>query len=87
RLVYDIQFYLYTISKKVSSKEDYLEVYPDMIAFGDGEFSTGGYAPHFVEDWITDRLSQDEIVTNPTGTLEFSDEFLQEFMRKVNDLK
>jgi len=79
QLVYDIQFYLYTTSKLVRSEEAFLKVYPDMIALGGGEFTTGGYGPDFVESWITQHLSKGEIITTPEGTLAFSDEFLQAF--------
>ncbi len=49
-----------------------------MVAFGDGEFTTRGYAPGFVENWLTERLSQGEIVAASTGSLEFSDKFKAE---------
>ncbi|MGO8745479.1 MAG: SMI1/KNR4 family protein [Thermoguttaceae bacterium] len=82
-LVYDLLFYLYTMSNKVTDKEEFLKVYPNMIAFGDGEFTIGGYGPGFIENWITNRLKQGEIVTGPSGGLVFNDEFLQEFIGRL----
>lgn len=82
-LVYDLLFYLYTMSNKVTDKAEYLEVYEVMVAFGDGEFTTGGYGPDFIEDWITNRLKHGEIVMGPSGGLVFSDKFLGEFNQKI----
>ena len=82
-LVYDVLFYLYTKSNPLNNKDSYLKIYPDLIAFGDGEFTTGGYAPGFIQDWITDRISQGKIVTNDSGLMVFSSGFVQEFKRAV----
>ena len=84
-LVYDIQFFLFTHSKEVRSEEEYLEAYQDMIAFGDGELSTRGYAPGFVENWMADRIEKRRIVKSAAGTLEFSDAYAQEFKRMIGD--
>jgi hypothetical protein len=82
-LVYDILFYLYSASNDVGTKGDYLAAYPDMLAFGNGEFSTGGYAPDFVDEWFTHRLSSGSIVTMPTGKLGFSLEFRPSFLQRI----
>ena len=82
-LVYDIQFYLYTLSNKIISKDEYLKVYPGMIAFGGSDFSTGGYGPDFVKNWINNRLKQGEIVTGQSSGLVFSDEFLSVFHQRL----
>ena len=82
-LVYDLLFYLYTVSNKLTSRDEYLKIYPSMIAFGDGEFTTGGYGPDFVKDWITKRLKQGEIIKGPSGELVFSEKFLNEFHRTI----
>lgn len=82
-LVYDVLFYLYTMSNDITNEDDYLKAYPDMIALGDGEFSTGGYAPDFIQDWITNRISQGKVVTNSSGSLVFSNDFLQELKHKL----
>lgn len=53
-LLYDIQFWLYTNAYPDTPEEAYLQEYEKMIAFGD-EFSTEGYAPDFVRDWLAAR--------------------------------
>lgn len=82
-LVYDVLFYLYTMSNDLTDKDDYLKAYPDMIALGDGTFGTGGYAPDFILDWITNRILQGQVVTNSSGSLVFSNDFLQELKHKL----
>lgn len=39
------------------SEQTYLKEYPGMLTFGDG-FTTGGYAPGFVEDWLKNRKKE-----------------------------
>ena len=51
-LLYDILFDLHTVHHGATTWEAYLEAYRSFIAFGDGELTTGGYAPGFVEDWF-----------------------------------
>lgn len=69
-LTYDLQFWLYTKSYPQTTRDKYLGVYEQMIAFG-GEFSTGGYAPGFITDWLDNRLRQGLIVEND-GTLQLT---------------
>ena len=52
--LYDIQFWLYVNASPGVSEEDYLKEYSRMLTC-DGDFSTGGYAPGFVEDWLKNR--------------------------------
>ncbi len=52
--LYDIQFWLYENAHPGVTEQGYLKDYPNMITFG-GSFSTGGYAPSFVEDWLESR--------------------------------
>jgi predicted DNA-binding WGR domain protein len=73
RLVYDIQFYLYSSVEEVRDAKQYLEVYEGMIALGGGgDFSTMGYAPGFVEAWLKERIAREEIVASSAGGLVFS---------------
>ena len=74
-LVYDIQFYLYARNKKVRSTSQYLEDYPKMIAFSNGDISTHGYASGFVEDWIHERIRKKQIIKNFFGSLKMSKSF------------
>jgi formylmethanofuran dehydrogenase subunit B len=86
-LVYDIQFYLYSNSRKVSSVEKYLEEYPNMIAFGDGEITSSGYAPGFIEDWMNDRLSNKAIAAKFFKGMKFSKEYETELLDRLNEYK
>lgn len=85
-LMYDLQFWLYTNKNKVKSKEDYLEIYPKMIACGDGEFGTGGYAPDFVKEWMESRMSQGLIIEKMEG-LCFSEECDLKLKKKLLEYK
>lgn len=67
-LLYDIQHWLYTRSYPDTTREAYLEAYPEIIVFAKG-FSTGGYAPGFITDWLDRRLQE--------GRLEMADGFVR----------
>lgn len=70
-LLYDIQFWLYETACPGVTKEAYWEVYPRIIATAGG-FSTRGYAPSFLEDWMKRRKRAGEIQKNH-GAISFSD--------------
>jgi hypothetical protein len=72
-LLYDVQFLLYSQAQPVTSKAAYLAAYPSIIALADGEFSTGGYAPGFIEDWFDKRLAEGKIVADSSGHLAFTE--------------
>jgi hypothetical protein len=72
-LVYDILFDLFAAAHAVHAPETFLDAYPDLIAFGDGEVSTGGYAPQFLTDWMKARVAGGAIVHQGHG-LTLSDE-------------
>ncbi|MEK3718283.1 Imm51 family immunity protein [Paenibacillus sp. FSL R7-0333] len=82
-LMYDLQFWLYTSAYPNTSRDQYLEVYSTMIAFG-GEFSTGGYAPGFISDWLDERIRQGRIVETE-GTLRFTDEAKEQLLQKLKE--
>lgn len=60
--LYDIQFWLYENAHPGVTEQEYLEDYPHMIALG-GSFSTGGYAPSFVKNWLESRKKEGIIQT------------------------
>ncbi len=66
-LLYDLQFWLYQHHHRIDKRQQYLDAYPAMIAFGDRGFSTGGYSPDFVEDWFKARLNAQELVESKHG--------------------
>ncbi len=55
-LVYDALFHLYASSPRTKDPANFVEAYPDLLAFGDGEITTGGYAPSFIESWWENRV-------------------------------
>ena len=71
-LLYDIQFWLYSNAHPQVTQTEYLKAYESMIAFG-GQFSTGGYAPGFIEDWLAARIGQGMIVEH-NGTLALTEQ-------------
>ncbi len=83
-LMYDLQFLLYSQSRPVSSRERYLadDAYPAIIALSGGRFSTGGYAPGFVEDWWDEARRQGRIVETGEG-LRFTPVAAQEVLDNV----
>jgi hypothetical protein len=82
-LTYDIQFYLFSKYRPVQSKEQYLKDYPTMIAFGNREISTGGYAPGFIESWFDERISKNEITEHTDTTLRFSIDYEKDLLNKI----
>ncbi|MFD0715762.1 Imm51 family immunity protein [Paenibacillus sp. GCM10027626] len=81
-LMYDVQFWLYTVSYPEVTREQYLEEYKNIIVFGQ-EFSTGGYAPAFISDWLDDRLRQGKIVENG-GVLSFTASAAADLIDRLN---
>jgi len=59
--LYDIQFWLYENARLGVTEQAYLKEFPNIIVCG-GDFSTGGYAPSFVEDWLKARKKAGVIV-------------------------
>ncbi len=82
-LMYDLQFWLYSFSYPGPYRGQYLEVYSRMIAFG-GEFSTGGYAPEFITDWLDARIKQGRIVVNDSGVLAMSEAAVKELLAQLD---
>ncbi len=71
-LVYDLQFLLYTGTYAVRDDQKYLdEAYSEIIAFGNGTFTTGGYAPELVEEWMVQRIGKRLITEDASGILHF----------------
>ncbi|HYH14515.1 MAG TPA: SMI1/KNR4 family protein [Flavisolibacter sp.] len=82
-LLYDIQFYLFTKNRNVRSKQAYLKSYPQMIAFGNNEIATGGYAEDFVSDWFDKRVLNKQIVKSYFSGFSFSKQFEQKVLEVV----
>lgn len=66
-LLYDVQFWVYQHRHRVERRQQYLDVYSGMVAFGGKGFSTGGYAPGFVEDWFKARVAAGQLIDTDQG--------------------
>jgi hypothetical protein len=84
-LLYDIQFLLYASANQIKSEQQYLQAYPEMIAFGDGEVSTGGYTPDFVNDWLAKRRADGDIVADAAGRLAFNKSFVKALEKRLGE--
>jgi hypothetical protein len=82
-LLYDILFYLYSTSHPETNEQRYLSAYPNMIVFGDGEVTTGGYAPGFIKDWLDKRRADGDIVADAAGRLRFTGSFVEALKAKL----
>lgn len=81
-LAYDIQFYLLSINKPIKSREQFAKEYPPMVAMGNNEISTGGYADFFL-DWFDDRIKSKHISKKLFGGLAFKDEYKQQLFEEI----
>ncbi|MEZ4317226.1 MAG: SMI1/KNR4 family protein [Myxococcota bacterium] len=63
---------LHATARPVRSSDAFLESYRDLLAFGDGQITTRGYAPGFIEDWMKARRASAKIVER-NGTLVLSE--------------
>ncbi|WP_312932977.1 SMI1/KNR4 family protein [Pseudomonas sp.] len=66
-LLYDVQFWVYQHRHRLDSRQQYLDAYSPMIAFGGRGFSTGGYAPGFIEDWFNARMEAGALIDTDQG--------------------
>lgn len=81
-LVYDIQFYLLTLNKKIKTKKEFISEYVPMIAMGDNEITTSGYA-NFFEDWFDERVRNKEIIKGLFNGLHFSNDYKKELSERI----
>lgn len=81
-LMYDIQFWLYSKNNSNITSDDYLKAYSSIIAFGDKEFKTGGYAPAFIKDWLDGRITNEKIICN-NGFITFTAEAKKELIEQI----
>lgn len=79
-LLYDIQFWLYTNVYPNTTEEQYLDNYEKMIACG-GDFSTGGYAPIFIKEWLKQRKNEGTIVKK-NGVLSLTEDAKNLLLKK-----
>lgn len=60
-IMYDLEYLLYSFAFPKASVKQYLHDYPLILA-EDGEFSTNGYAPAFVADWMESRVAEGKLI-------------------------
>lgn len=81
-LAYDIQFYLLSINKKIKTKQEFIENYTPMVATGNNEISTGGYATFF-EKWFDKRLENRHIKKSLFSGFVFTDNYKKELFNMI----
>src|SRR5690606_5349483 len=84
-LAYDIQFYLLTANHKITSWEKFIERYPQLVADGNNEITTQGYAKGVVEDWFDERLQSKAITKGLWSGYKFSEKYRKEWLQKVKE--
>lgn len=82
-VMYDVQFWLYTRSYPDTSRDQYVSVYQNIIAFG-GEFGLGGYGPSFITDWLDHRIKEGRIAQDH-GIIRFTDSYTEEVINKLKE--
>jgi hypothetical protein len=58
-----------------------------MLAMGNGEITTGGYGPDFLNDWIRKRKKNRDIITDSAGYLAFSEPYVQSLHARLKELE
>lgn len=81
-IAYDIQFYLLSINKSIKNREQFQKEYPAMVALGNNEISTGGYADFFLE-WFDQKINLEQIKKRLFGGLTFTDGYKQQLFEKI----
>jgi len=81
-LAYDIQFYLLSINKSIKTKDEFKKKYPAMVATGNNQISTGGYA-NFFEDWFDNRIKSKQITKKLFGGLKFTENFKKQLIDRI----
>ncbi|SFM36570.1 SMI1 / KNR4 family (SUKH-1) [Pelosinus propionicus DSM 13327] len=82
-LMYDLQFWLYTKFQPSIDRERYLKDYEMILVFS-GEFSTGGYAPSFITDWLNDRVGKGMIIET-SETIRFTETAKEQLLNRLNE--
>lgn len=81
-LAYDIQFYLLSINKSIKTREQFEKEYPPMVAIGNNEITTGGYATFFL-DWFDQKINLKQITKTIFGGLTFADNYKRQLFERI----
>ena len=89
-LMYDLQYMLYTFAFPKASVKQYLHDYPLILA-EDGEFTTNGYAPAFVADWMEARVKEGKLIqagimTGQKNCLVFTTETMEQIVNQCKEI-
>ncbi|RUS66542.1 hypothetical protein CUZ56_01822 [Saezia sanguinis] len=82
-LLYGLQFWLYTKAHPHTTQEQFLQAYPGIIALASG-FSTGGYAPDFISEWLHGHIEQGQIQPNSSMHLAFTPQAASALIAQFN---
>ena len=80
-LMYDVQYLLFTHANKIKDNKEYIAKYEKIIAM-DGEFSTNGYAPNFITDWLKIRIDNKEII-QMDGFYQFENTYKEKMINQI----
>lgn len=85
-LAYDIQFYLLSINKSIKTREQFEKEYPPMVAIGNNDITTGGYATFFL-DWFDQKISLKQITKKIFGGLVFTDNYKRQLFERIKQFE
>jgi hypothetical protein len=81
-LAYDVQFYLLSINKSIKTRQQFEKEYPPMVAIGNNEITTGGYATFFL-DWFDQKINLKQITKKIFGGLTFTDNYKRQLFERI----
>lgn len=81
-LAYDIQFYLLSVSKNIETREQFEKEYPPMVAMGNNDITTGGYATFFL-DWFDQKINLKQITKKLFGGFTFTDDYKRQLFEQI----
>lgn len=85
-LVYDVVFLLYTTSHALNGPEAFLDPYRDLIASGDGTFTTAGFSPSFITEYVEARTASGILLETGDRGLKFREYYRAELKRKITSI-
>lgn len=81
-LAYDVQFYLLSINKWIVSKSMFVKEYPKMVAMGNRDINTKGYADFF-SAWFDKRVREGQIKRSLFTGYQFSETYKKELFEQL----
>lgn len=67
---------------KISTKEQFVEDYPVLVALAYNEISTQGYSYFFIE-WFDIRVKNTEIISSAEAGFQFSEEYENQILKSL----